>query len=94
MYKTEVKFSRVLLCRFIINIFINGVLGSFLWGDYMGWKVDASILYMWAVEIPKNIIYLIPQTILLYVFLRAAVVLPIRKGMIPKEVIPTKYESL
>lgn len=94
LYKTEVKFSRVLLCRFIINVFINGVLGAFLWGDYMGWKVDASLLYMWAVEIPKNIIYLIPQTILLYIFLRAASVLLIKKGMIPKEVLPTKHESL
>ena len=60
----------------------------------MGWKVDASLLYMWAIEIPKNIIYLIPQTILLYIFLRAASVLLIKKGMIPKEVLPTKHESL
>ena len=94
LYKTEIKFSRVLIARIIINIVLNGVLGSFLWGDYSGWNVEESILYMWAVSIPKNIIYLIPQSILLYVFLRAAVVLPIKKDMIPKETLPNKYESL
>ena len=94
LYKTEIKFSRALIARIIINIVLNGVLGSFLWGDYNGWNIEASILYMWAVSIPKNIIYLIPQTILLYAFLRAAVVLPIKKNMIPKETLPNKYESL
>lgn len=93
-YKTELKFSKALVSRIIINILLNGVMGSFLWGDYNGWNIEASILYMWAVSLPKNIIYLIPQTILLYVFLRAVVVLPIRKGMIPKETLPNKYESL
>lgn len=85
LYKTDLKFSKVLVCRIIINILLNGVFGSFLWGDYNGWSLDATILYMWAVSLPKNILYLIPQVILLYVFLRAAVILPIRKGMIPKE---------
>ena len=93
-YKTELKFSRALIARLVINIILNGVLGSFLWGDYNGWNIEASLLYMWAVSLPKNIIYLIPQTILLYVFLRAVVALPIRKGMIPKETLPNNYESL
>ena len=93
-YKTELKFSRALISRLVINILLNAILGSFLWGDYNGWNIEASIVYMWAVSLPKNIIYLIPQTILLYVFLRAVVALPIRKGMIPKETLPNNYESL
>ena len=93
-YKAELKFSRTLIARLIINIVLNGIMGSFLWGDYNGWNIEASVLYMWAVSLPKNIIYLIPQTILLYVFLRAVVILPIRKGMIPKETLPEEHESL
>ena len=84
-YKTELKFSRVLICRILVNIVLNGILGSFLMGDYYGWGFEGSLMYMIGVSLPKNIIYLIPQSILLFIFLRAAVVLPMKKGMIPKE---------
>ena len=93
-YKTELKFSRVLVCRILVNILLNGILGSFLMGDYYGWGLEASLMYMVTVSLPKNIIYLIPQAILLFVFLRAAVVLPIKKGMIPKETLSKINNSL
>ena len=93
-YKTELKFSKVLICRILVNIVLNGIVGSFLMGDYYGWGFEASIMYMVGVSLPKNIIYLIPQSILLFVFLRATVALPIKKGMVPKETLSTKNKGL
>ena len=89
-YKTDLKFSKVLLCRMVINILLNGVFGAFLWGSYAELSLDATIVYMFAVCLPKNIIYLIPQTLLLYFFLKASVPLMIRKGLVPKEVLLKK----
>ena len=89
-YKTDLKFSKVLLCRMIINILLNGVLGAFLWGSYAELSFDATIVYMFAVCLPKNIVYLIPQTLLLYFFLKASVPLVIRKGLVPKEALLKK----
>lgn len=86
-YKTELRFSKVLLCRMIVNIFLNGIFGALLWGGYADLSMDATIVYMVAVSLPKNIVYLIPQSILLYLFLRSAVPLLIQKGIVPKETI-------
>ena len=89
-YRTELKFSKVLLCRIVINILLNGIFGAFLWGSYAELSLDATIVYMIAVSLPKNIVYLIPQSLLLYFFLKAAVPLMIRKGLVPKEVLIKK----
>ena len=75
LYKTDLKFSKVLLCRIIINIFLNGIFGAFLWGSYADLTLDATITYMNVVCLPKNIIYLIPQSALLYFFLKQSFVL-------------------
>ena len=90
LYKTELKFSKVLMCRIIVNILLNGILGAFLWGSYAELSLDATIVYMFAVCLPKNIVYLIPQSLLLFLFLKAAVPLVIRKGLVPKEVLLKK----
>jgi hypothetical protein len=55
--------------------------------------MDATIVYMFAVCLPKNIVYLIPQTLLLYLFLKASVPLMIRKGLVPKEVLLKKHDE-
>ncbi len=89
-YKTDLKFSKVLLCRIVVNIFLNGIYGSFLWGSYAGLSFDATITYMTIISLPKNIIYLIPQSILLYFFLRLAVPLLVKKNIVPVETIYLK----
>jgi TRAP-type C4-dicarboxylate transport system permease small subunit len=90
LYRTDLKFSKVLLCRIIINILLNGIFGAFLWGSYAKLNYEATITYMTLISLPKNIIYLIPQSLLLYFFLRAATPLLIRKNIVPKEVITSK----
>lgn len=87
LYKTDLRFSKVLICRLIVNILLNGIFGAFLWGSYSKLTFDATVIYMYAVTLPKNIIYLIPQSLLLYGFLKAATPLLLRTKIIPKEVI-------
>lgn len=92
-YKTDLRFSKTLTSRIIINILLNGVMGAFLWGDYTGLSsegMSAVYLYMVTIALPKNLVYLFPQTILLYFFLKTTIPLLIRKKLIPKEVLPRK----
>ena len=90
-YKTDLRFSKVIMCRIIINILLNGIYGAFLWGGYYGLTFEATLTYMGLVALPKNIIYLIPQSILLYGFLKAAVPLLVRRGLVPEGVLKRKY---
>ncbi len=88
LYKTDVTFTRCLGARIIINLIINGIIGSFLY-CHLTMPLKAIIedpakyfnavgIYMIGISLPKNIIFLIPQSLLLFIFIRA--VLPIVKG--------------
>lgn len=92
-YKTDLRFSKTLTSRIIVNVLLNGIFGAFLWGDYTGLSsqgISAVYLYMITIALPKNIIYLFPQVILLYFFLKTTIPLLIRKKIVPKEVLPRK----
>ena len=86
-YRTDLKFSKVLISRIIVNILLNGIFGAFLWGSYAGLDFEATITYMNVISLPKNIIFLIPQALLLYFFLKVAVPLLTRKNFVPEETI-------
>ena len=86
-YRTNIKFSKVLYCRLIINILFNGIMGAFLWAEVSGLTANQTVLYMFTVTLPKNIIYLIPQSIVLYVFFKLSLPLFERRGLIEQEVI-------
>ena len=92
-YKTDLSFSKTLLSRIIVNILLNGVFGAFLWGDFAGLNHEATMVYMGVVSLPKNILYLFPQAILLYLFLRSSVPLLIMNGLVPREVLDRKKQK-
>lgn len=70
-YKTHVTFTKVLISRTIVNIFINGILGA-LWvkiiNDYTWTQFMTNMLLT---SIPKNVAYLLPQSIILFIILKA-----------------------
>ena len=72
-YKTKLTFAKCLYARLIVNLFVNVVMGS-LWycivyvGDF---TFDSYLTYVTIISLPKNLIYLLPQTILLFIVLRA-----------------------
>ena len=87
LYKTDIKFSKTLICRLVINIALNGVLGAFLWGYVAHLNFSATLAYMISVTLPKNIIYLFPQAFILYLFLLLVLPLFEKKNIVSKEVI-------
>ena len=78
-YKTKVTFTKVFVCRLIINILINVIYGSFLYVIVFypeqikepGRLKELYTSYMTLLSLPKNIIWLLPQSLLLYYVLVA-----------------------
>lgn len=73
-YKTKVTFAKCLTARFFVNMIVNICLGSFWWKIIYGLDMQGYITYMLVTSIPKNLLYLLPQSILLYVLFRALAV--------------------
>ena len=70
-YKKKITFTNCLLARFFVNIFINVVLGSIWWAIIYDLDIEAIKLYVFLTALPKNVLYLLPQSILLYIVLKA-----------------------
>ena len=92
-YKTDLRFGKILLCRLVVNVFLNGIFGSILWGIYSNLNFDGTISYMLTISMPKNIIFLIPQSILLYLTFRLVVPLFERNDIVSKEVIDSSFKN-
>ena len=79
LFKTKLSFSKVLFCRLLINIFINAFFGSFLYVlvFYYDDSMDAARFYelfksyLVLLSLPKNVIYLLPQSLLLFYVIKA-----------------------
>ena len=70
-YKTKLTFTKCLLARLVVNLFVNVVCGSIWWSIINSFTYEAFQTYMLFISLPKNIIYLLPQTILLFIVLKA-----------------------
>lgn len=70
-YKTKISFTKCLYARIIVNLAINVVLGSFWAGIDYKYNFDQIMNYMFIISLPKNLVYLIPQSILLFVCLKS-----------------------
>ncbi|MCI5745016.1 MAG: folate family ECF transporter S component [Erysipelotrichaceae bacterium] len=79
-YKRKFSFKNALLARLLVNIFMNAIYGSFLFIFVTYYNMDSSMTFIAYLEkvkyyftlfaLPKNIVYLLPQSILLYYVLR------------------------
>ncbi len=85
-YKTKVTFSKCLLARLFVNIVINVIFGSLWWKIVYNLDYQAYIDYMSFISLPKNLIYLVPQSILLYIILKAVANPLAAFGLIDEEV--------
>ncbi len=70
LYKSKITFVKCFIARLIINLFLNVVLGSIFFGDVMNYDFETIRMYALIIELPKNLIYLLPQSILLFIFLK------------------------
>lgn len=92
-YKTKVTFTKTLLARSIVNIVLNAIYGSFLYIYVMYFDSNSfdfnSYLekvkyYMFYYSLPKNLIYLLPQSFLLYYVIKITSPILTRYKIIPK----------
>lgn len=73
-YKTHITFSRVLLARVVVNFICNVIIGSLCRAFVFGLSNEAMMTYMIGISLPKNLVYLLPQSLLLYFVLKAVTV--------------------
>jgi ECF transporter S component (folate family) len=70
-YKTKVTFTKCLAARIIVNMLVNVILGTLWWSMVYDLSYEATMAYLYTIALPKNIIYLLPQSIVLYLIIKA-----------------------
>lgn len=70
-YKTNINYTKCFISRLFVNLFINVFLGSIWWGMITGLDYNGIKNYMLFMSLPKNLVYLIPQSVLQFVALNA-----------------------
>ncbi len=86
-YRTKITFFKTFLSRLIINLFINAILGTVWMGiiaDYTSFSMYLSRFLL--IALPKNLVYLIPQSIVLYAVFKASAKVFVRANMLPLEI--------
>ncbi len=69
-YKKRITFVNCLTARFFVNIVINVGLGCLWWKIIYQLDWNGYITYLTLTSLPKNILYLLPQSILLYLLFK------------------------
>lgn len=70
-YKTKITFTKCLISRLFVNLVVNVIFGSLWWKIIYSLNMDAYLSYMLIYSLPKNLIYLLPQSILLFLVIKA-----------------------
>lgn len=73
LYRTRLTFFRIFLTRLLIALISNVIVGSLSWGFVAGYNWEQTFSYMVLLSLPKNLVYLIPQSLLLFVVIRFAI---------------------
>ncbi len=70
-YKTKITFTKCLISRLFVNLVVNVIFGCLWWKIIYSLNMDAYLSYMLIYSLPKNLIYLLPQSILLFLIIKA-----------------------
>lgn len=71
LYKTRITFFKLLFLRITISLVCNVLIGSFCWGYISNYTFQQTLSYMSLYVVPKNLIFLIPQSIVLYLIIKS-----------------------
>lgn len=80
-YRCRISVTRIVIANVFVNVFVNALMGS-VWtlmirgGGYWGWFIPS---------LGKNLVTIIPKTILLYILFQALLPALRRLGLIPTE---------
>lgn len=94
-YKQRITFSKVLFSRLIVNLLLNVLLGSYLQciifvkGGLLTKEYfkNTFISYALLFSLPKNLLYLLPQSIVLYLILKELLPILSRFNLINNELV-------
>lgn len=89
-HKTYITFTRCLVARVLVNFVCNVIVGTLCYAIISDLSFDAAMTYLLTVSLPKNIVYLLPQSLLLYMVLRA-VAMPLYHLNLVDEKIAVSY---
>lgn len=70
-YKTKLTFAKCLYARLFVNLVVNVIFGSLWYAIINGLSFEAYQTYIAFISLPKNLLFLLPQTILLFIVLKA-----------------------
>ncbi len=70
-YKKRITFSAIFFARVLINILINVILGSIWWMNINNLTIEQAKIYLLFTSLPKNLVYLFPQSVALYIVFKA-----------------------
>ena len=85
-YRTKVTFSKCFYARLLVNLVINAIFGTIWWSIINQFNFDQMIQYFTWISLPKNLLFLIPQTIILYIVLKAVVKILVRFNYIDERI--------
>ncbi len=85
-YKTRLSLSKCFYARLFVNLFVNVFCGSIWWSIINGFTYEAYLNYMLVISLPKNLIYLVPQTALLFIILKPASKVASNFSLVDKEI--------
>lgn len=86
LYHTRITFIKVFFNRLFVNLICNVLIGSICWGIVVNYNFQQTMGYMLLLSLPKNIVYLIPQSILLYLVLKAVLPIIARSKLIDERI--------
>ena len=70
-YKKRITLMNCITARVVVNLFVNVGLGSIWWKTIYNLNWEAYQTYVLLTSLPKNVLYLLPQSILLYLLFKA-----------------------
>lgn len=85
-YKTRLSFAKCFYSRLFVNLVINVLLGSIWWSIINNFDMNGYLNYMFIIELPKNLIYLVPQSIFLFIILKPTANVATRFNLVDKEI--------
>ena len=85
-YKRRITFTKCLYARLVVNLIINVCLGSLWWKILYSLTLEGFYSYLFFIALPKNIVYLLPQSILLYFVLKIIIKPLSQLNLIDKEI--------
>lgn len=85
-YRAKITVWRIVLANVLVNVLVNATMGS-LWSAMMAGVLESGGYWaLFTVSLGKNLVTIIPKTVMIYIVFQAALPILQRMLLIPKQV--------